>query len=86
MLDYDGKPIPCKDDDNVKVENKQGDNLRVNIYANNGTTETYIDKETVDDLDKPLEAEGVQYERITVMLTAKVQELEKRIKVLENNK
>lgn len=55
------------------------------------TIEKYIEKEIVNDESKPMIAEGVMYERITVLLTAKVKEqqqiindLKARIEVLES--
>ena len=55
--------------------------------------EKYIEIEQVKDESKPLVAEGVMYERVTVLLTAKVQEqqkiideLIKRIEILEGDK
>ena len=56
---------------------------KVIIPEKEATYRNYTTTEFVEDKTKPMIAEGVQYERITVLLTAKVQEQEARIKKLE---
>lgn len=63
------------------------------VKLENGDTETIAKTIIIDDKDKPMIAEGVMYDRITVLLTAKVQEqdrqlkqLEQRVKLLEGSK
>jgi hypothetical protein len=63
-----------------EVKDEEGN---VTVEAKPESTETYIVKETVADLEQPLDAEGVMYERVVVLLTAKVQELEARLSALE---
>ncbi len=52
------------------------------IPAKEATYKEYTTTKFVEDRDKPMIAEGVQYDRITVLLTAKVQEQDKEIKSL----
>lgn len=54
------------------------------IPAKEATYREYTTKEFQEDRTKPMIAEGVFYDRITVLLTAKVQEQDKEIKALRS--
>ena len=75
------------------IEEQKDDDGNVIQEAKNETIEKYTEIEKVNDESKPMIAEGVMYERITVLLTAKLQEqkevidnLIKRIETLEEVK
>lgn len=54
------------------------------IPAKEATYKEYTTTKFVEDRDKPMIAEGVQYDRITVLLTSKVQSQQKEIKSLRS--
>lgn len=65
------------------AEEQRDDEGKILVEAKDETVEKYIEIETVNDESKPMIAEGVMYERITVLLTAKVQEQQKIINDLK---
>ena len=81
---YDTKQVEVEKERVIPaVEEIKDEDGNITQEAVAESTETYTEIETVNDLEAPMIAEGVMYERIVVLLTAKVQELEARLKALE---
>lgn len=80
---FDTKDVEVEKERIIPAVEEQKDNEGNTIQeSKNETIEKYIEIEKVNDESKPMIAEGVMYERITVLLTAKVQEQQELINSL----
>ena len=80
---FDTKDVEVEKERVIPAVEEQKDNEGNTIQeSKNESIEKYIEIEKVNDESKPMIAEGVMYERITVLLTAKVQEQQELINSL----